>query len=202
MIDYHAATPQKSVKTDDLMKLFGLAFIVVAAGHLVADIFAPFFSEHYPELNRFSFGSKFFWMVVTVTTIGLALSFTKFREVESLGASKFGSLFIYILVATIGLKMDLTAVTTTPLYFAIGAVWMVIHASLMLIVMWLIKAPLFYMAVGSQANVGGAASAPIVAAAFHPSLAPIGVLLAVFGYVLGTYMAWFCGQVLQVIAVK
>jgi len=55
------------------------------------------------------------------------------------------------------------------------------------------------MAVGSQANVGGAASAPVVASAFHPSLAPVGVLLAVMGYALGTYMAYFSGQVLRVV---
>ena len=63
----------------------------------------------------------------------------------------------------------------------------------------MIKAPIFYLAVGSQANVGGAASAPVIASAFHPSLAPVGVLLAVLGYVLGTYMAWMCGQLLRVI---
>ena len=78
---------------------------------------------------------------------------------------------------------------------------MSIHAILLLTVAKLLRAPLFYMAVGSQANVGGAASAPVVAAAFHPSLAPVGVLLAVFGYALGTYAAWICGLIMQAIAV-
>ncbi|CAM5203267.1 membrane protein [Alishewanella longhuensis] len=64
----------------------------------------------------------------------------------------------------------------------------------------LIKAPLFYMAVASQANVGGAASAPVVAAAFNPALAPVGVLLAVLGYGVGTYGAWLCGIFLQQVA--
>ena len=76
---------------------------------------------------------------------------------------------------------------------------MLVHASLMLLVCKLIRAPIFYMAVGSQANVGGAASAPVLAAAFHPSLAPVGVLLAVLGYAIGTYAAWLCGQILRVI---
>ena len=76
---------------------------------------------------------------------------------------------------------------------------MMIHAGLMLLVAKLIKAPVFYMAVGSQANVGGAASAPVVASAFHPSLAPVGVLLAVMGYALGTYMAYLAGQILRVV---
>ena len=83
--------------------------------------------------------------------------------------------------------------------FVLGAIWMLVHATLMLTVAKLIKAPVFYMAVGSQANVGGAASAPVVASAFHPALAPVGVLLAVLGYAIGTYAAWFCGQILRVI---
>lgn len=96
--------------------------------------------------------------------------------------------------------MDVSQILDTPIYFLVGIIWMLVHSGLMLLVAKLIRAPLFYMAVGSQANVGGAASAPVVAAAFHPALAPVGVLLAVFGYALGTYMAWLCGQLLQAVA--
>ena len=64
----------------------------------------------------------------------------------------------------------------------------------------LIRAPLFFMAVGSQANIGGAASAPVVATAFHPALAPVGVLLAVLGYALGTYCAYITGLMLRALA--
>ena len=77
---------------------------------------------------------------------------------------------------------------------------MAIHVSLLLLVGWLIRAPYFYLAVGSKANIGGAASAPVVAAAFHPSLAPVGVLLAVLGYALGTYVAFLCALMMQVVA--
>ena len=62
---------------------------------------------------------------------------------------------------------------------------------------WLIKAPYFFLAVGSKANIGGAASAPVVAAAFHPSLAPVGVLMAVLGYALGTYGALLCASLMR-----
>jgi uncharacterized membrane protein len=77
---------------------------------------------------------------------------------------------------------------------------MAFHAATMLLLAWLIKAPLFFLAVGSQANVGGAASAPVVASAFHPALAPVGVLLAVLGYALGTYGGWLSGQLMRVAA--
>jgi len=183
----------------DLMLILAVGFGVTGFAHLFADTITPFFVENYPALERFSFHSKFFWMIVFATTVGLFLSFTRARELEGVGASKIGSAFLYILVATIGMKMDVTMITQAPVYFVIGAIWMIIHASLMLFVAKLIKAPVFYMAVGSQANVGGAASAPVVASAFHPSLAPVGVLLAVLGYTLGTYMAWLCGQILQAI---
>jgi uncharacterized membrane protein len=69
---------------------------------------------------------------------------------------------------------------------------MLVHIVVLLVVAKLIKAPFFFVAVGSQANVGGAASAPIVASAFSPALAPVGVLLAVLGYAVGTIGAIVC----------
>lgn len=151
-------------------------------------------------ISDFSLDSTFFWLIVLATTFGILLSFTRVKLIEGAGASKIGSVFIYVLVATIGMHMDITAVFSNPGLFAVGAVWMTIHASLMLIVARVIRAPTFYMAVASQANVGGAASAPVVASAFHPSLAPVGVLLAVLGYALGTYAAYLCGQLMRLAA--
>lgn len=184
---------------NDLMMIVAVGLGVTGFAHIFADTITPYFIEHHPDLGKFSFHSKFFWMIVFASTVGVALSFTKVRELEGAGASKIGSAFLYVLIATIGMKMDVTMIADQPLFFVIGAIWMVIHASMMLVVAKVIKAPLFYMAVGSQANVGGAASAPVVASAFHPSLAPVAVMLAVLGYTVGTYMAWFCGQILQVI---
>ena len=139
-------------------------------------------------------------MVVIATTIGLILSFTKARKLEGVGASKWGSIFIWILVATIGMKMNLGEVFNNLGLFAIGIIWMFIHVLILLIVAKIIKAPFFFVAVGSQANVGGAASAPVVASAFSPSLAPVGVLMAVLGYALGTYGAIICAQLMRIIS--
>ena len=119
------------------------------------------------------------------------------RQYEGAGASTIGSIFLYILVATIGMKMNALAILDAPGIFLLGLIWMLIHVILLLIVAKIIRAPFFFVAVGSQANVGGAASAPVVASAFHPSLAPVGVLLAVLGYALGTYAAWLCGILMQ-----
>lgn len=184
----------------DLMRLLAIGFGATAVAHMVADIVAPWIGTNLPALKELSLDSKFFWMVVIATTIGLSLSFTNLRKMEGVGASRIGSSFIYILVATIGMKMNVMAIFEQFELFMVGILWMIIHAVLLLAVARLIRAPTFYMAVGSQANVGGAASAPIVASAFHPALAPVGVLLAVLGYGLGTYAAWFCGQLMRLVA--
>jgi uncharacterized membrane protein len=141
--------------------------------------------------------SSFFWLVVIATTIGFSASFTKAKILEGVGASRLGSVFIYVLVTTIGMQMNFKDVFERLDLFAVGILWMLIHVITLLIVAKLIRAPFFFVAVGSQANVGGAASAPIVASAFSPALAPVGVLLAVLGYAVGTYGAILCAQLMQ-----
>ena len=184
----------------DLMVILGIAFGLTGLAHLFSDGLARFFQESLPILERFSLTSQFFWLIVLATSFGLILSFTKVRNYEGAGASRIGSVFIYFLVATIGMKMNITEIFSNPGLFVVGGIWMAIHVILLIIVAKMIKAPYFFLAVGSKANIGGAASAPVVAAAFHPSLAPVGVLLAVLGYALGTYGAWICGLLMQTVA--
>ena len=182
----------------DTVKVMSVAFILTGIAHFGSDLIVPYIEINAPQLAKFSLTSNFFWIIVISTSLALILSFTKIRTLEGVGASRYGSLFLYILVATIGMKMNILAIFDNPGFFLIGLVWMLFHAIFLIIVAKLIKAPLFFLAVGSQANVGGAASAPIVASAFHPSLAPVGVLLAVLGYAVGTYGAWFCGLLMQI----
>lgn len=196
---YHAQHARMPT-LNDYMTIIAIAFGITGLAHFMADILGPFFGDNFAWAQAYSLNSKFFWLIVISTTIGIALSFTKVRQIEAFGASKVASSFLYILVASIGLHMNVTAIFDNPGLFLVGIIWMLVHASLMLIVAKAIKAPLFYMAVGSQANVGGAASAPVVASAFHPSLAPVGVLLAVLGYGVGTYMAYICGLMMQAVA--
>lgn len=184
----------------DTMIILGVGFGVTGLAHWMADGIAPWIGENYPSLSQYSLDSAFFWIVVIATTAGLLLSFTNARNLEGAGASRMGSVLLYVLVASIGMQMDLLAIFESPILFLIGIVWMFFHILIMLVVAYLIKAPFFYVAVGSQANVGGAASAPIVASAFDPSLAPVGVLLAVLGYAAGTYGAYLCGLMMQAIS--
>ncbi|MBK5192351.1 MAG: DUF819 family protein [Flavobacteriaceae bacterium] len=201
----YAASVTRNPSLDDLIIMLALAFGAVGIAHWGADWISAFLLNNFDVFNDkksalSSFSSSFFWMISIATAIGIILSFTKFKTYEGAGASKIGSVFIYMLVATIGMKMDLAMVFDNPGLIAIGLVWMFIHAALLILIAKMIKAPFFFLAVGSQANVGGAASAPIVAAAFHPSLATVGVLLAVFGYVVGTYGAILSTILMQIAA--
>jgi uncharacterized membrane protein len=187
----------------DIIIILAMAFTGVGLAHWGANGVSEFLKTTFDAIQDkknalSSFGSQFFWMITIATVIGIFLSFTKARNYEGAGASKIGSLFIYILVATIGMKMDLTKVIENPGLLVVGFIWISIHAGLLILTAKIIKAPYFFLAVGSQANVGGAASAPVVAAAFHPSLATVGVLLAVFGYAVGTYGALFCAYLMEI----
>ena len=183
----------------DLMLIFALAIGATGLSHFLADLLVPWIQSLPAEwrLQDYSLDSRFFWIVVIATTLGVLLSFTRARRLEGAGASSVGSVFLYILIATIGMQMDLATITERPALLLRGVIWITVHAVLMLVVAKLIRAPLFFMAVGSQANIGGAASAPVVATAFHPALAPVGVLLSVMGYALGTYCAYLTGLMLQ-----
>lgn len=187
----------------DYMIMLCLAFTAVGISHFFGDFISDYLTVNFEAVSdKKSFlsflGSGFFWMVVLSTCAGIAMSFTKAKNYEGAGASKIGGIFIYILVATIGMKMDLGKVLENPGLIAIGFVWIAIHALLLILVAKLIRAPYFFLAVGSQANVGGAASAPVVAAEFHPSLTSVGVLLAVLGYVVGTAGALLCAYLMEV----
>jgi uncharacterized membrane protein len=189
----------------DLMIILGIAFTAVGLSHwgsnTISDVLkANFAIVNDPTSFASTFGDRFFWMVTFATALGIAFSYTKLKQYEGAGASKIGSVFIYILVASIGMKMDLGSVASNPGLLIVGLIWMAIHVLLLVIVAKLIKAPFFFLAVGSKANIGGAASAPIIAAAFHPSLASVGVLLAVFGYVAGTYGALLAAFLMEIAA--
>jgi uncharacterized membrane protein len=184
----------------DIMFILAVGFGFTGLAHACAGAIAPWIEVNAPALAQLSLTSRFFWIVVVATTAGLALSFTRARRLEGVGASRIASAMLYVLVASIGMRMDVGAVFDNPGLFAVGLIWISIHAVLLLVMARVIRAPVFYMAVGSQANIGGAASAPVVASAFHPTLAPVGVLLAVLGYALGTYAAWICGLLMAAAA--
>jgi len=184
--------------TDDFFTLLAVAFGVTGLSFIIAEPLSAWIGRVWPGSSDFSLNSSFFWLIVLSTTIGIALSFMRsVRSLEDVGASRVATVFLYTLVAVIGLGMDLTALVDAPVLFLIGLIWILFQGALLFMVAKLIKAPSFFIAVASQANIGGAASAPVVAGAFNPRLAPVGVLLAVLGYAVGTYGALLCAHLMR-----
>jgi len=187
-------------KMEDIIMILGIGFGITGIAHFGADNIAPWITKNAPYLSAFSLTSGFFWLVIIATTLGMILSFTRLRNLEGAGASRIGSVLLYVLIATIGMQMNIMAIFNKPGILIVGLVWILIHIIVIFIVAKITKTPFFFLAVGSMANIGGPASAPVIASAFHPSLAPIGVLLAVFGYVIGTYGAYLCGLMMQAVS--
>ncbi len=196
-IENYNLSISKIPELKDLILILSVGFAVTGISHFFGEVISEYIKINFSYLEKFSLTSNFFWLIIFSTSLGVFLSFTKLRKLEGAGSSKVGSVFIYILVATIGLKMDLLSIFQNPGLFLIGFIWIGIHIILLIVVAKIIRAPFFFVAVGSQANIGGAASAPVVASAFHPSLAAVGVLLAVLGYAVGTYAAYICGIIMQ-----
>jgi len=152
-----------------------------------------------PSLGDPTIISATTWAVLIIVTGGLLLSFTPLRDFEKVGASQLGYTALYLLLAGIGAQADLRAVMQAPVYLLAGALWISIHVAILLLAARIIRAPLFFVATGSMANIGGAASAPVVAGVYHPAMAPVGLLMAVVGYVFGIYGALFCAYLLSLI---
>ncbi|HEX5664490.1 MAG TPA: DUF819 family protein, partial [Xanthomonadaceae bacterium] len=150
--------------------------------------------------QQVSLHEPFVWVVVLSTVAGLCLSFTRARTLEGAGASNIGQLLLYFLIATIGMQMDIFALLDRPWLFLLGIVWISIHIVLLWLMGRLLRVPFFYFAIGSQSNIGGPASAPVVASAFHPALAPVGALLGTLGYATGTGLSYLLGLILRALA--
>ncbi len=194
MTEFHERT-NRIATMSDLLSIVALGFV----GSWVAYSIGMALPEIHDSQGATTI-SHSTWKYIIVTSLGVGLSFTRVRNLEGAGASKIGSVMIYLLIACIGASANFREIIEAPGFIVVGFLWMFVHISIILTVGILIRAPVFLMAVGSQANIGGAASAPVVAAAFHPSLAPVGALLAVAGYVLGTYAGLVCMHLLKWVA--
>jgi len=181
----------------DLMVIVGVALGGVGLAHAIAAPLSGWFKANVSWASQFSLDSQFVWVILLSTAMGLGLSFTRARRLEAAGASRLGTVFLYFLIACIGMQMNLLSLLDRPWLFLLGAIWMATHVLVLWVVAKLLRAPLFFFAIGSQGNIGAAASAPVVAAAFHPTLAPVGVLLGTVGYATGTGLAYATGLILK-----
>ena len=197
-------TKDKPADLKDLTFILGIGFGGTAVAHACSGFISTWVGPHRDWLIAHGlepFASPFLWLILLSTTIGILLSFTRVRKMEKLGSTDFATLFIYFLIMTIGMRLDLFNIGANMGLLAVAVIWMLIHISSMLVAAKISKAPFFFVAVGSQANIGGVATAPAVAAAFHPSLSPVGVLLAVLSHVIGTYAGIISAWLMRLVEV-
>ncbi len=194
-------TQVRPITLADVSGVIAIGFVgAVTCQHLSAWLYSStelVLAQRAP--NVASIFSPFTWLVILVSTLGLLLSFTPVRRIERAGASKIGYAALYLFLTSIGAKADLKGLLEAPVLLLAGIVWILIHVLFLVIGARLLRAPLFLVAVGSQANIAGAASAPIVAAAYYESMAPVGLLMGVLGYLLGNYAGLLCAYLLQIV---
>ncbi|RUM61093.1 MAG: DUF819 domain-containing protein [Sulfurimonas sp.] len=135
------------------------------------------------------------WVVLLATVFGVAASLTPIRQYN--GSSRLATTMLYLLVALIGSRASFEGMGAIPLYLFAGICILTLHAMMMLIAAKLFKLDLFSIAVASLANIGGVASAPILAAAYHRSLIGVAVLMAIMGYLIGTVAGLGVAGILQ-----
>ncbi len=136
--------------------------------------------------------AKFFptngWTLLCASTLALLLALTPLKKIKRWGTQNIGTLLLYLVLITIGAKTTLTATLGAPIYLLYGVLTLGIHGVLSVLLGKYFQTPFFLLATASQANIGGAVSAPIVSETYRLRTAHIGVLMAVFGAVLGTYL--------------
>ncbi|MBD2701628.1 DUF819 family protein [Spirosoma sp. BT702] len=194
--------PDRPANLLDISTILALGFGGAAIAHALAYVLSTNLQPYKASLATYGldpFTSNFLWVVILSTTLGIILSFTRLRKLEKLGTTDFATLFVYFLIMTIGMRLNLSNLGGNLGLFLVAVIWMLIHIVVMLATAWIIRAPYFFVAVGSQANIGGVSTAPAVASIFHPALAPVGVLLAVLSHVLGTYGGLITAWLMQLV---
>lgn len=167
------------------VKILIMIFILIAGS-----IVSLFIAARLPVVNNLV--NMMTWTIIVATLLGIALSFTAARSLESAGSSKIGFAVLYFVLASIGAKANFSHIAASPILLLAGVTWVIIHAGILVIAARILHSPMALAASASQAAIGGPASAPVVAGIYHPQLAPVGLLLAVLGNIVGTFLGLFC----------
>jgi uncharacterized membrane protein len=171
----------------------GLALLLAAAGSGAAHLLA----RGLPQIPDVV--SSYTWTIMLVSLLGIALSFSPVRNLERSGATRTGYDLLYFVLTAIGAKASVASIGSALVLIGAGLLIVAVHAAVLLIGARLLRAPMFLVAAASQANIGGVASAPVVAEVYHPGLASVGLLLAILGNIVGTWLGIVCGQLCRLL---
>lgn len=188
-LEWQDDAEKKILTFSNLIYILGLGFLIV--------MLCNESGKYLAEIIGISFLNASFWTFLLSTLAGILLGFSSLRRFYVQGGDVVSTVFLYFIIASIGLKISLGHLFSTPLLLFTGFIWISIHGLAIFAVGKWIKAPYHYMAIASQANVGGIASASVVATAISPSLTPLGVILALLGYAIGTYGGYISALLMQ-----
>ena len=163
---------------------------VTAIGHALAPPIAAWIAETSSALAGIF--SETTTRILLVTTIALLLSTTPVSRLPN--STAIGTALVYIFVAGMGARAEVSELGSAPVFVLGAFIWIFIHGLFMLAGAWLFRVDVHSVAIASAANIGAAASAPIVAAHHRPNLVPASILLALLGYALGNYLAPLTGH--------
>lgn len=183
------AANSRMPKTADVAIMLAVAFVV---SQVCLWLGKPVFAFFDVTLGMKKMGevlNAFGWGILLITAAGLFLSTTRIRLLEYCGASGLGNVGLFLLLTTYGAQANLRAIMEVPVFFGVGIVWISVHVVVLLVGVRLMRVPIFLGATASMANIGGTASAPVVAASYNPAMAPVGLLMAILGGILGTPVA-------------
>lgn len=176
---------QTKSKEVEMRHILYLLLLGLAATQLAA-LLAPRIPEIPPVLTAST------WKILLVTCLGILLSFTPARRIP--GSHALAMAIIYVFVARMGAQSQLTGLARAPWFIGAAYVWIALHGACILLGARLLHVDVHTAAIASAANIGGAASAPVVAAYHREALIPLSVLMAIVGYALGNFLGFVTAQ--------
>ncbi|UOE76177.1 DUF819 family protein [Parageobacillus thermoglucosidasius] len=193
-IEVPVAADEVATTTENHQGKMGFTELIVLLGFsILLSTICTEIGNALPELGAVFNGTT--WTIVFASVIGLLLAMTKAAKIP--GANDVSKVMLYVIIALIASKADFSQLFQAPIYIISGFLILLIHALLMLIIAKVCKLDLFTMGVTSLANIGGVASTPILAGAYHQSLIPVGILTALLGNLLGTYYGLLTARILS-----
>nr|WP_209044111.1 DUF819 family protein [Brevibacterium marinum] len=176
---------EQPMTLSSIIGLLGFALLVSALATQVGELL--------PEVGAVINASA--WTILIVSILGLIIGSTRWGRAA--GSSELATIMLYLIIGVIASGSDFTSLAEAPLYLVTGVIVLLVHIVIMLVYAKLTKTELFSIAVASTANIGGIASAPVVAGAFNRQLVPVGVLFALIGTFSGTFLGLWAAQLMS-----
>ena len=187
------AKEKKIASAADWVFLIGLSLMVSALSQMVGGYLQNAFAS--VGLEMFDKGTM---TTVFVTVLGLVCALTPLGKLPAV--EELSTVYLYAVVSLLASTASVVDLLTAPMWIVYGLFILVIHVVLMFVFSRIFHWDLCMVSTASLANIGGSASAPIVASAYNPSYAGIGVLMGVLGAAVGNFFGLGIGQILRILS--